>query len=166
MALCALLVLVVAGCSSAGEADEPATDSPGGSDIGPGAEPETAPEAEQDDPVESAALTADDIVAAIEPDGFACEEKDPVLKGREQVIQCKGDDYVIITATRLTSSDLLPGQLTRAKEALCESGTVDALRVATSDVWVVVPGGDRDKDIAAFEAATGKLGLEPTEDPC
>lgn len=115
---------------------------------------------------DSQGLSDDDIVSAIEPDGFECTEKDRLLEGREQWIQCKGDDYIYITATRYTTSEELENQLKRSKSVGCKEEIVEVMRFAVSDPWLLVPGGEGDQDIAAFKQVTDTLGLELVEDPC
>lgn len=141
---------------------------------GPAApEGNTAPDAvaEQSAPQEDAGdtgLTAEEITAAIEPQGFECAEEDPRFDDRAQVIVCRADDYVIISATRLVDAALVEDQLATAKSALCGTDIVDAdaMRFAVSDAWILVPGGGDDANIAAFDTAMNTLGIDWTEDPC
>lgn len=155
MALCGIIALLLVGCGAAATGDEPATDG----DV-------AAEQPAQVDDVE-VGLAAEEIVSAAEAEGLACEEKEPRLKSRAQVIACKGDDYVILTATRLVSADLMDKQIAAAKKATCKSDFgLDGVRFAVSDAWVLSPGGDDDRNIETFTAVTKTLGLEWTEDLC
>lgn len=114
-------------------------------------------------------LTAQKITEAIEPDGFECAEEDPRLDGREEMVECKGDDYVVITATRFADADERKEQSVTIKNVLCKNRDtlgIDTMRSAVSDSWMLVPGGDDDKNIAAFDKAMTTLGLDWNEDPC
>lgn len=113
-------------------------------------------------------VTAEAIVAAIEPLGLECtDDQNPSGDDRVQVIQCKGENYVIITATRLVDAGLVKTQTAAAKTAVCESGfNIDGTRFATSGAWILSPGGSDDKNIAAFDAAIKTLGLEWSLDAC
>lgn len=126
----------------------------------------TSGEAAEQPADQASSLDTTTIMDGIESAGLVCTEKDPVLDGREEVIQCKGDDYIFVTATRFTSVEERDGQIERAKKALCEGGTVATLRLATSDTWALVPGDDREQDVAAFDTAMSALGLEWGEDAC
>ncbi len=158
-ALGAFVVLALTSCTS----DTPEIDAP--AKTTPPVE-QTAPADTPSDANDPAGLTADAIVAAIEPDGFVCEEQDPLVSDREQVIECRADDYVFITATRLTSADLVKPQLEQAKTAICASELGDGMRAAVSDSWILVPGGDREKDIAAFDKAMKTLDIAWEADLC
>ena len=143
--LCVLTLLLFGGCSSgdagAGE---------GGGDS-------------------SSGLTAGEIMKAIESDGLTCSEEDPRVKNRKEMVVCKGDDYVIITATRLADANEVPTQLAAAKKAVCENkkaSGLDGMVSATSGRWILVPGGDDDKNMAAFEKSMGTLGLDHGKDAC
>lgn len=153
-ALCAIASLLLVGCSTAAP----------GEDSGPAGAVEQPAQQEVD---AHAGLTAEAIVAAVEPEGLECAEEDPLLETRAQLIVCKGDDYVIITATRLVDAGLVAEQIADAKKSVCDSGLkIDGTRFATSGAWILAPGGGDDKNIAAFDAAMNSLGLEWSEDLC
>lgn len=144
LATAAALMLVVSGCGAA--------DGEGASGGGAG--------------TQSKALTAEQITTTLESNGFECEEKEPRGKDREQVIECRADNYVFITATRLSSVEVLESQIVAAKEALCKSEMGDGFTSATSGTWILVPGGSRDIDMDAFDKAMNDLGLEWAKDLC
>ena len=158
--------LALGGCSAGGDPTAGAADAPGEPD---GASKESAgtdpaPQGGGEDA--DGGLTDAEITEAIEQEGLACEEVDPRLDGREQVIECRGDDYIFVTATRLSGTDELERQFDRGMSAACESGHMEVMRYATSDVWLLTPGGERDKDVAVFSGVTQTLGLELQEAPC
>lgn len=155
MALCGAAALLLVGCASATP----------GEDSGPDDAVEQPAQQEGDADGE---LTAEAIIAAVEPEGLECtDEKDPEGEDRAQVIVCKGDNYVIITATRLVDAGLVERQTAAAKTAVCESGfKIDGTRFATSDAWILAPGGSGDENVATFDAAMKNLGLEWSLDAC
>lgn len=155
MALCGATALMLAGCASAAP----------GENSGPSGAVEQPAQQEGD---AHDGVTAEAIVAAIEPVGLECtDDQDPSGDDRAQVIQCKGDDYVIITATRLVDAGLVKTQTAAAKTAVCESGhNIDGTRFATSGAWVLAPGSSGDKNVAAFTEAMKTLGLEWSLDAC
>ena len=141
-------------------ADEPAEEA---------AEPDEATEAVEDAGAGDSGLTAVDIIAAVEPHDFGCEEEEPVLKSRVEKVVCRGPNYAFITATKLGDESDMQNQLTKAKDALCESDFTDeddVMTTAVSGAWVLVPGGSDEHNMALYEAAMADLGLESTQDPC
>ena len=116
-----------------------------------------------------AGLTAEGIVAVIEPQGFECTVEDNRFDDRDELVTCKADDYVIITATSLVDESTMQDFLATIKGALCknqETLKIDTMRSAVSGKWILVPGGDDEKNIAAFDTAMQSFGLDWTEDPC
>lgn len=141
---CAVSFLLLAGCSS----DDSTSEQEAGGDQDTG-------------------LSAQEITAAIEPDGFTCAEEDPGSAGREEAVVCKGDDFVIITATRFTDPDELNSQLEVAQNSLCDfSDGETGLQSAVSGSWLFVPGGSDDKNVEAFDKAMTTLGLESNQASC
>lgn len=117
--------------------------------------------------VVSGELTAEDITAGVEAEGLECAEDEPRSDDQDQVIVCKGDDYVIISATHLVDAALVPELTASAKKAVCESDfDIDGTRFAVSGAWIIAPGGGDDRNIAAFDAAMNTLGLEWSLDAC
>lgn len=114
-------------------------------------------------------LSAEDIASAIEPQGFECAVEEARGSARDEQVTCRGDDYVIITATSLFDESTMDDTVASAKRAICKNQDtlgIGAMRTAVSGKWVIVPGGDRDKDIAAFDTAMQELGLDWSEDSC
>lgn len=71
--------------------------------------------------------------------------------------------------TSLVDESPMQEQLASAKIVLRENQEtlgVDAKRTAISGKWVLVPGGDGEANLAAFDAATESLGLVWVEAPC
>lgn len=155
-ALCGTAALLLTGCAPGGAADAGAAES---------GQPDASTEvAETND-----GLTADQIVAVIEPHNLDCTVEDARLDGRDEVVTCKGDDYVIITATSLDDASTMQEELAFAKGVICENQKslgVDAMRSGVSGKWIFVPGGDDEKNLAAFDAVMTDFGLDWNEDPC
>lgn len=160
--LCGAAALALTGCAA---------------DEGPAAEAENSAEqpASSNDSADSGGgngdvgLTAGEIVEVIEPQGFECTVEDHRFDDRDELVVCKGDDYVTITATSLVDESTMPNLLASAKTTLCKNQKtlgVDTMRSAVSGKWILVPGGDGEKNLAAFDTAMQSFGLDWTEDPC
>ena len=180
-ALCGAALLVLTGCGpndddATAAPEEPGVQTEEEAAAPPEAEPEAAAEvADDDEPqaetdgVTDTGLTPGDIIAAVEPHGFECAEEEPVLKSRSDKVVCEGPNYAYITATKLVDEAEMGNQLTKAKDALCDSDFTDeddAMRTAVSGAWVIVPGGSDENNLALYDAAMTDLGLEWTEDSC
>lgn len=150
VAAAAALALLVSGCAAEGGTESPS----GPSDSG------------EESAEQSSGFVPDDLIAAVESDGFVCEDKEPRLSSREEMIECRADGAIFITATRMTDTDARDKQLKVSHKVLCENDMADGVRAAVSDTWIIVPGGDRDQDIAAFDKAMTTLGLDWTEELC
>lgn len=158
--LCGATALVLTGCAADSAPENNATVSE---------QTETAADAGDAEAQTQESLEAADIVAVIEPQGFECTIEEARLDSRDEVVACKGDDYVIISATSLVDPSAMADEIAHAKDAVCknqETLGVDAMRTAISGEWVFTPGGDDDKNLAAFDTAMKSFGLEWTEDPC
>lgn len=160
--LCGAAALVLTGCA----AEEPDAADANTSLEAPAEESAPADEAQ---PEADDGLTAESIMATIAPQGFECEVEDARLDARDEVVTCKGADYVIITATSLVDPSTMADQIASAKDTVCKNQEmlgVDTLRTATSGKWIMTPGGDDDKNLAAFNTAMESFGLTMVEDPC
>lgn len=157
-AMLGAVALVVTGCTSSAPAE---------SDAGATAQAEAAAEVVEADGED--ALTADSIVAMIEPHGFDCEVKEAVLDSRDEVVACKGADYVIISATSLVDPGSMQDALASAKDTVCknqETTGVEGMTSGVSGKWVFVPGGDDEKNLTGFEAVMADFGIDWSTDPC
>lgn len=174
-ALVAAAMLVLAGCDS--EDDTPSTTEQAETQTEhtdesaqePASDPEVEEAPEPAVEPEDTGLSAADIIAVVEPHGYGCEEEEPVLSSRSEKVVCKGPDYAYITATKLVDESDMGNQLTKAKEALCDSDFTDeddALFTAVSGAWVFVPGGSDENNLSLYDAAIADLGLERNTDPC
>lgn len=156
--LCGAAALALIGCA----AESPANTGTESAAEAPATDAEAAP-------APDTGLTADEIISTIEPQGFECTVGDHPFEDRDEVVTCKGDDYVIITATSLVDESTMQDQIASAKSSLCKNQDmlgVDTMRSAVSGKWILVPGGDDEKNLAAFNTAMQNFGLEMTEDPC
>lgn len=166
-ALAAALALLVAGCASAG-ADAPQPDP--GSEV---TDAERAEGAEADDSTEqdtSSSADAGAFTAAFEAEGLACTElaAEDLRGSVVQQFVCQGGDTVIVTIRDYGSADARDQQLAVIQDKACEiADTGQAIqRVAVSDTWLLMVGGDREVDFALFGSAMSTLGLDTTDYTC
>lgn len=163
-------VLLVSGCTASGEE----------SDLTPNAEQSAAavdPTTEKpaeipvEEPVEGpadAGLIPETIISTIEEMGFECEEQDRHLKIVSSAIECKSDDYMFLTASQFFDAAERDSHFgDRAIPALCgDTLKMSQVHWSVRDDWLLVPGGERDKDLAAHDEASEKLGFEMSEHTC
>lgn len=151
------LTLLLAGCAAGEAAAPPASDG-------------AAEAAETSVPDSGASTSGDDFTAAFEAQGMDCAalEDDDLREGVEQQFVCRGGDDVIVTIRDYENPDARDRQLATIQDMACEIAETgqDVQRVAVSDTWLLMPGGDREADFALFGSAMADLGLQPTDYTC
>lgn len=172
-------VLLVSGCTASGEESDPA---PNDEQSVAAVDPTVADSAE--DPVEDPAeepvddgegaepasdgMAPEDITSTIEEMGFECEEQERHLDIVALAIECKADDYMFLTASQFYDVAERDSHFEeRAIPALCgDTLKMSQIHWSVRDDWLLVPGGERDKDFAAHDEASEKLGFELSEHTC
>ena len=158
VAVCGMLALFLAGCSTG----DPQPQAPTTTDSG---------NAQLQTPESSGSETsAQAFVDAFETEGLECAPADAARWGPGVVeqVNCQGADSVIVTIRNFEDTDARDGQLARVQDQACkiaESGQ-EIQRLATSDTWIVMVGGDREVDFEVFGNATTTLGLDWTDYTC
>lgn len=152
------LVLLLAGCGAGGSAEP--IESAG---AGPTAAESSAGES-------STSISAGQFGEAFIAEGMDCEEldRDDLRAGVVEQVVCRGSDTVIVTIRNYESADARDHQLGVIQDSACEIAKTgqDIQRVAVSDTWLVMPGGDREVDFAVFGNAMTTLGLDWSDYTC
>lgn len=162
-------LLVVGACSTTTDPGDPETvDQEADQDTAE--QPDSAAAvAEEDDTDEPPAGGLDEarITAVVEELGYECEPTDRHLKKISMAIECRGDDYMFLTASQFFDvAEMHDHFENRAIPALCDQSEMTEVRWATADDWVLVPGGEGEKDFAAHEAASEELGFDVNSHVC
>ncbi|MGO3147391.1 MAG: hypothetical protein ACTIJ6_06910 [Leucobacter sp.] len=158
VAVVGVLALILTGCGEKGSAE-------GESTANDDAVSENT-EASEADGAASAQVFTDAFVR----EGLVCTPvaEDRLRAGVVEQFTCEGDDYVIMTVRNFEDADERDAQLDRIQGLACEiaeSGQ-EIQRVATSDTWIVMAGGDRDEDFEVFGNAMTSVGLEWNDYVC
>lgn len=106
------------------------------------------------------------FIRAFEAEGLECADVDEDRWGPgvvEQVL-CRGADSVIVTIRDFEDVAARDAQLDRVQEQACNVGFDQ--RLATSDTWILMVGGDREVDFEVFGDATSTLGLDSEDYVC
>ena len=158
-AVSGVLALILTGCG--------AEDSPP-----PAQASETTESATSEQPSETTegATSAGPFIEAFENEGLECAPADEKFWGPGVVeqVNCQGGDHIIVTIRNFEDSAARDAQLDRVQEQACtiaESGQ-DIQRLAMSDTWILMVGGDRDVDFEVFGNAMTGLGLDSTDYSC
>lgn len=163
-------VLLISGCSASGGQSDP---EPG--DAQEAAAVDSATEDPEQDPTDDGdakpaggGTSPEDIISTIEEMGFECEEQDRTLKMVSLGIECRADDYLFLTASQFSDPAKRDSHYEENAIPLMCGDTLDASQVHWSvrDDWLLVPGGERDKDFAAHDEASEKLGFEVRTHTC
>lgn len=116
------------------------------------------------------AVSVQPFIDAFEREGLECAAADEKFWGPGVVeqVNCQGGDHIIVTIRDFEDTGARDAQLGRVQEQACtiaESGQ-DIQRLATSDTWILMVGGDREVDFEVFGNATTGLGLDSTDYSC
>lgn len=156
-ALCATLALLMAGCATGGSPTS--TDSSQTQDS-PAIDDEST--AQPNAGVSSAKA----FIEVFEAEGLECADVDEDRWGPgvvEQVL-CRGGDSIIVTMRNFVDAAARDAQLKRVQEQACNVGFDQ--RLATSDTWILMVGGDREVDFEVFGNAMSALGLDSEDYVC
>lgn len=179
LAVIAAGVLLVSGCTASGNEADPVPDEEESAAVAdptaetPADDPVEKPEEEQVDDDEEAqpvdgGMAAEAIASTIEEMGFECEEQERHLKIVSSAIECRADDYMFLTASQFFDAAERDSHFEDSAMPLLCGDVLGMSEVHWSvlDDWLLVPGGDRDKDTAAHAEASEKLGFELKEHIC
>ena len=156
-ALFATLALLVTGCSAA--EDLTSTDSSQ-------AQESPAVDEESHSEPEGSSSSADAFVEAFEAEGLGCADVDEDRWGPgvvEQVL-CRGGNSVIVTIRNFEDAAARDAQLNQVREQACNVGFDQ--RLAISDTWILMVGGDREVDFEVFGNSISTLGLDAEDYIC
>lgn len=147
-------LLLVSGCAS--------------TDSGSQADSNDAQDASGDQQGAGGGTSAEDIITTIEGMGFECEEQDRHLDIVSLAIECRGDDYMFLTASQFFDPAERDDHFENsAIPIVCEEvSSMDEVAWSVRDDWLLVPGGGRDKDVAALDEASEKLGFDVSTQAC
>lgn len=115
------------------------------------------------------APSAHAFTGAFEAEGLTCAEvEDPFGDTVIQQFNCEGDDHLIMTIRNYGDVADRDDQLATIQSKACEIADQGqkVQRVATSDTWILMAGGDRHIDFEVFEGAMTTLGLDSTDYTC
>ncbi|MGY1425247.1 hypothetical protein [Lysobacter sp. A289] len=109
------------------------------------------------------------ITSTIEKSGFTCEVMKRHPKAASQARQCRAnqDKYIILTVSQWNDPKERDQMYGHRLPKICDTvGLKDQVRWSTSDNWLLVAGGGKEKDVKALDEATAALGFEPHAVAC
>lgn len=160
-------ILLLSGCSSGGSEGPSGGEDASAGDAAPAAGESGESEGE-DGAAAGSGIAAEKIISTIEDMGLECAEKERHPKVVAQAIECRGEDYLFLTANQFDdpAAGMEYYETVAIPMACGEDLKMDEVRWSIRDDWMLVPGGERDQDVAAHEEASEKLGFEVSAHTC